>query len=126
QVEFQQWQKGLLLVGADVIADANLTAAIVCDVEASLNFKKVPPALDLTPKVAELGLNLVDFRVRGGPILKKDKGKLLTAELKDVARIMVKASEPLVKDYANQAIVESLKEGKGEISADAIMKSLPK
>ena len=126
QVDFQQWQKGIMLVGTDVIGDANLTAAIVIDVEASLNFKKIPPALDLTPKVAELGLNLVDFRVRGGPILKKDRGKLLTAQFKDVVRLMVKASEPMVKDLANQAIVESLKEGKGTISADAIMKTLPK
>ena len=37
----------------------------------------------------------------------------------------MKASGAIVKDGANRAIVESLKEGKGTISADAIMK-LPK
>jgi len=46
--------------------------------------------------------------------------------LKEIVRGIMKASAPLVKDEANRAIVESLKEGKGAISADAIMKALPK
>jgi hypothetical protein len=126
QVEFQQWQKGLLLVGADATGDADLKIGLVIDVGVSLNFKKVPPQLEMEPKVSDLGLELVDFRLRNGPILKGVRGKLLTAELKDVVKTLVKASEPLVKDYANQAIVQSLKEGKGPISADAIMKAMPK
>jgi hypothetical protein len=126
QVEFQQWQKGLLLFGADATIDANLTAALVIDVKASLNFKKLPPELEIVPKVSELGLNLVDFKLRNGPLLNGQKGKLLTSQFKDFVRAGVKASEPLVKDLANQAIVQSLKEGRGPISADAIMKGLPK
>src|SRR4029077_10651997 len=42
RLEIQQWQKGLLLIGADISADANVTAAIVCDVSVSLNLKKFP------------------------------------------------------------------------------------
>ncbi|MBI1832729.1 MAG: hypothetical protein HYR84_14910 [Planctomycetes bacterium] len=126
QVEWQQWQKGLLLLPAAATADASLTAAIVCDVGVSLNFKKIPPALDLEPKIAELGLDLVDFKLRGGPIVPGETGKTLAAEFKSVLRTLVRATEPMVKDYANKAIVQSIKDGKGTISAGEIMKSLPK
>lgn len=124
--EVQQWQKGLMLIGAEATADAFLTAAVTCDVGVSLNFKKFPPALDLEPKVTELGLNLVDIQVRGGPIFTGEKGKAFANDIKDLLRGAVKASEPFVKDHANQAIAQSLREGKGTISADAIMKALPK
>jgi hypothetical protein len=124
--EFQQWQKGLLLVGVETIADANITAAIVCDVGVSLNLKTFPPELNLEPKVQELGLELVDIKMRDGFELQGERAKKLRSDVKDLLRAAVKASEPIVKDYANQAIVEGLKEGKGTISAAAIMKALPK
>ena len=41
-------------------------------------------------------------------------------------RKAVKSQESAVKDYANQAIAQSLKEGKGNISAGAILKAMPK
>jgi hypothetical protein len=121
--EVLQWQKGLMLVGGEATADANLTAAIVCDVGVSLNFKKFPPELNIEPKVSDLKLNLVDITVRGGPALDGDG---LAKDIKDLLRGLVKASEPLVKDHANRAIAQSIKEGKGTISVDAIMKALPK
>ncbi len=124
--EVQQWQKGLMLISAEVIADANFTAAMVCDVGVSLNLKKFPPELNIEPKVTELALELVDVKVRGGPILKREKGQALANDIKDMLRAVVKASEPMVKDEANRAIAESLREGNGSISASAIMEALPK
>jgi hypothetical protein len=124
--EWQQWRKGLLIIGADAFADANITAAIVCDVGVSLDLKKFPPELNIEPKVKELGLDLVDFKLRDGPILNGERGKMLSSDLKDVMRTLIKASEPGVKEYANQAIVEGLKQGKGTVSVSAIMKALPK
>jgi hypothetical protein len=126
QVEMQQWQKGLLLIGGQIGADANVTAAVVCDVGTSFNFKKFPPEVTLEPKVVELGLDFVDFKVRNGPIIQGEFGDNLRKDLKEVFRGVMKASEPIVKDYANQAIVQSLKDGKGLISTDAILKALPK
>jgi hypothetical protein len=126
QGDWQQWQKGLLLVEAGATADANIMAAIVCDVGVSLNVKKFPPELNIEPKVSELGLNLVDFKLRGDPIIKGQRGDALRNDLKEVLRSVFKASEPFVKDQANQAIVQGLREGKGTISAGAIMKALPK
>ncbi len=124
--EVQQWQKGLMLIGAEAAADANVTAAVVCDIGVSLNVKKFPPELNIEPKVTELGLELVDVKVRGGPILKGENGKALANDFKDVLRGAVKASEPLVKAEANRAIAESLREGKGAISAAAILEALPR
>ena len=124
--EWQQWQKGIMIIGAEALADANFTAALVCDVGVSLDLKKFPPELNIEPKVQELGLNLVDFKLRDGPILTGERGKAFSNDLKEVMRTLVKASEPIIKEYANQAIVEGLKEGKGTISARAIMKALPK
>jgi hypothetical protein len=123
--EWQLWQKGLLLIGAESDADANFTAAVVCDVGVTLNINKFPPELTIAPKVTELGLNLVDFKFRHEPIVKGEQGDNIRRDLKELLRTLVKSSEPLVKDYANQAIAESLKDGKGTISAGAILKSLP-
>ncbi|MSQ93893.1 MAG: hypothetical protein EXR98_04970 [Gemmataceae bacterium] len=123
--EWQQWQKGILLIGAEGIADVNVTAAVVCEVGVSLDLKVFPPELKLEPKVAELGLNFVDFKVRGGPYIKGDFGDNLRNDLKDAARKMLKSQEPAIKVYANQALTQSLKEGKGDISAAAILKALP-
>lgn len=121
--EFQQWQKGLMLFGVKGVADANVAATLVCDVDASLDLKEFPPALKLEPKVTELGLQLVDFRFRGGPLIKNEN---LRNDVLELMRGAVKSAEPAVKDYANQAIAQSLKEGKGAISAAAIMKAMPK
>jgi hypothetical protein len=126
RIEVQQWQKGLPLIGADLSADANVTAAIVCDVGVSLNLSKFPPELKLEPKVTELGLDFIDFKVRGGPIIQGEFGDNLRKDLKEGIRAFLKASEPAIKAQANQAIEKSLKEGKGTISADAILKAMPK
>jgi hypothetical protein len=124
--EIQQWQKGLLLIGGQAAIDVNMTAAIVCDVGVSLDIKKFPPELKIEPKVSELGLDLVDFKVRNGSIVGGELGDNLRNDLTEIVRGLMKASAPFLKEEANRAIVESLKEGKGTISADAIMKALPK
>jgi hypothetical protein len=124
--EVQVWQKGLMLIGGNAVADVQITAAIVCDVGVDLDLKKFPPELKLEPKVTGLGLDLVDFKVRNGPMIQGEFGDNLRNDLKQLMRGLLKASEPLVKAEVNRAIVQSLKEGKGTISAQSIMKALPK
>jgi len=123
--EFQQWQKGLLLIGGKGVVDANVTAAVVCDVGVAINFKEFPPEVKLEPKVTELGLNLVEFKVRGGPILPGETGDSIRNELKNLIRSAMKSAEPAVKDHVNQAIAQSLKESRSDISIAAILKALP-
>ena len=125
QGDWQQWQKGLLLINVETIADARLTAAIVCDVGVSLDLAKFPPELKIEPKVNQLGLDLVDFKLRNGPNLQGEQADQLRKDLKELLRGVLKASELVIKDQVNQAITQSLKEGKGTISAGAIMKTLP-
>ena len=71
------------------------------------------------------GAGSYDFKFRHEPIIKGESGDNLRRDLKEMLRSMVKASEGAVKDLANEAIEKSLKEGKGTISAGAIMQSLP-
>jgi hypothetical protein len=124
--EWQQWQKGLMIIGAEGAGDANVTAAIVCDINFALDFKKFPPALNVEPKVTELGLNLVDVKLRNPDGVKSERPIPLNHEIKELLNTALKAAEPIIKSRANQAIAQSLKEGKGSISADAVMKTLPK
>lgn len=123
--EWQLWQKGLLLVGAESSADASFKAEVFCEVGVTLNIKKFPPELGIEPKITDLKLNLVDFNFRHEPIIKGEAGDQIRRDLKELLRSLVKQSEGAVKDYANEAIEKSLKEGKGRISAGTIMETLP-
>jgi len=123
--EWQLWQKGLLIVSAASAADANFTAAVVCDVGVCLDIKKFPPEMQVEPKVTELGLHLVDLKFRHEPILKGEAGDNIRRDLKDLLRTLIKSKEAAFKDYANEAIAQGLKEGKGVMSASAILQVLP-
>jgi hypothetical protein len=120
--EWQQWQKGLLLVGLAGEADASLRISVGCDVGVSLSFNKLPPEINVDPKITDLGLDLKDIRPRGGPVFTDEK---LRNDIKGLLRSAVKLAEPQVKDLANQAIAQSIKDGKGGFSAGALLKALP-
>ncbi len=45
--------------------------------------------------------------------------------MKDSLRALIKNLEPEIKARANEAIAQSLKEGKGNISASLLFKSAP-
>src|SRR5205823_435271 len=111
---------------ADAAGDANITAAVVCDIKVVFDLTKFPPGLTVEPKVTELGLDLVDVKLRKPGASKEEKSVPLNNDLKELLRGGLKAAEPAIKDAANRAIAQSLKEGKGGISADTIMKTLPK
>ena len=121
--EWQQWQKGLMLLGVGVQTDAFINLAVGCDVGVALNFSKVPPEVDISPKITDLALDLRDIRGRSGPIFTDEKMK---SDIKGLLRGAVKLFEPQVKDLANQAILQGLKDGKGTLSAGALLKALPK
>ncbi len=123
--EWQQWQRGLFLIGVGGEADAYVTIGIVCDIGVSLDLSKGVPDLLIAPKVSELTLDLKDIRPRGGPILTGERGERLAADIKGLLRAAVKAAEPQVKDRANQAIVQGLRESKSDLSSEAILKKLP-
>jgi hypothetical protein len=123
--EWQQWQKGLLLVGVEGVADAYLHVSIGADIGVELDFKTFPPGVKIHPKVTDLGLDLQDIRLRGGPIFTGEKGERLASDIKGLLRAAVKVAEPKVKDLANEAIAQSIQKGRGALSAGEMVKALP-
>jgi hypothetical protein len=123
--EWQQWQKGLLLVGVEGVADAYLHVAVGTDIGVELDFKQFPPGVKINPKVTDLALNLEDIRLRGGPIFTGEKGERLASDIKGLLRAAVKIAEPKVKELVNDAIAESIRKGKGALSPGELFKALP-
>lgn len=123
-LEWQQWQKGLMLIGAAVETDAFLKVTVGCDVGFTLNLLK--NEVDLAPKITDLTIDLQDIRARGGPILTGERGEKLAGNIKDLIRGAVKSMEPQLKEQANRAIAQNLKDGKVTVPAGALLKSLPK
>lgn len=123
--EWQQWQKGLFLVGVEATADAYLHVEVKADVGVEINLKKLSE-VNVTPKVTDLTLDLEDIRLRGGPLFTGEKGEKLAADIKGLLRGAVKAAEPQVRELINQAIADGIKNGKGALSAAELLKALPK
>jgi hypothetical protein len=133
EVEAQQWQKGLMLVGINADADATVGVALVCDVKVGFKSAKGSfiPDITLDPNVSDLKTSLPDFSLRrvslkrAGVVLEgeqaRDAGNLVKGYLEDLMR----SFEPQIKDLANQAIARGLREGKGAFSPAELMKSLP-
>ena len=53
-----------------------------------------------------------------------ERAKELGNQYKSLLQDLMHSAEPTVKDYANDAIAKSIKEGKGTLSANALFKML--
>jgi hypothetical protein len=129
--EVQNWQKGVSLGRLNASADAVVGLGMTFDVRVTFNTKKFPPDLIVEPKLTDLQIDLKEINLRRvvhpttnivveGEALKKfgdDARGWLNSALKNL--------EPEIKKRANEAIAQSLKEGKGTISAAALFKSAP-
>jgi len=129
-VQAQLWQRGLALPGFAGKADATIAVFVDCDVVMELVTSKFPPELKVEPKVANLKMDLRDFNLkeisllRLGKVLEGERAKETGNQYKGILQDLMHAAEPTVKDYANDAIAESIKEGKGTLSAGALFKML--
>jgi hypothetical protein len=129
--EVQNWQKGVPLGRISAQADALLGLGMVFEVGVTLNIKKFPPDLIIEPKLADLQIDLKEFilrRVANPTInlaLDGDTARNLGEQMKDTLKSLVKNSEADIKNRANLAIAQSLKEGKGNVSAAALLKIAP-
>ncbi len=114
--EMNQYIRGLLLLRVTGRADATITSTMTCDVDIKINLKKFPPEVNVEPKIVAITLDLKDFNLTqlGGTVQGEKVRKLGNELMPDLIRALLKASEPLVKDYANEAIAASLKETKGK------------
>lgn len=125
EAEWQQWQKGLKLVAGGAVADAALRIALVCDVSVSLDLKSFPPALNIDPKVKELQVDLRRFDLKhiGTRLVTVENPKDLGDRMEELLREALRQSEPMLKEYANEAIARGLREGKGNVAPAALFKA---
>jgi hypothetical protein len=115
--ERQDWVNGVRLLR--VTADADAVVRVVLDVDATLAFDPAKPldGLKIGAKVTQVHLELKDFNLRRvGPVVFPEQGPL-GEELKALIQQRLDELEPKVKDYANRAIAEGLKDGKGLLPA---------
>ncbi len=127
QGEWQQWQKGLMLINGFAQADADFAIALVCDIGVAFEFKGFTPEIKLDPKVTELHVHVRDLRfrdARGGPV-EIEPGPALVEKLKGLLNDGIKLVEPQIKEYANEAIARGLRQSRGDISTAALLKALP-
>lgn len=118
QRERQRWVKGVSLFDISADADAVVAIGLDCDVKVAFDTSKFPPALRIEATVVKAQLALKEFNVRRvGPVVVVEQGEL-GEELKRTLQERLKTYEPQVKEYANRAIAESLKGGKGLGSRD--------
>jgi len=126
--EMNQWLRGLLVLQVTGEADATITTTMACDVDVKINLKKFPPEVNVEPKIVEMTLDLKEFNLtRVGGTVQGEKVRQLGNDLMpDLIRGLLKASEPMVKDYANKAIAAGLLDSKGKLGAAELLKAVPK
>ena len=107
------------------VADAYLHISVGADIGVELDFKQFPPGVKINPKVTDLGLDLQDIRLRGGPIFTGEKGERIASDIKGLLRAAVKVAEPPVKNLVNDAIARSIEKGRGALSPGELFKALP-
>jgi hypothetical protein len=129
--ELQNWVKGVALGKAVAQADARLALGMVFEIGMTLDTKKFPPDVNVEPKLTDLRIDLTEFKLRriANPttnlVIEGEAAKSLGNDFKESLKSVIKNFEPEIKNRANEAIAQSLKEGKGNISASALLKMAP-
>ncbi len=129
--EIQNWQRGVPLGKISAQAGGVLGIGMGFDVGVTLNTKKFPPDIIVEPKLADLLLDLKDFNLKRvahpttNIAIEGDAAKNIGNDIKESLKSLVKSLEPDIKNRANEAIAQALKEGRGNISASALLKMAP-
>ena len=128
--ETQHWQKGLQLVGFIAEADTMLGLVLECDVAVKLDAKQFPPAVKVEPKVTSMEMELKDFALasvslrRVGTVLEGEQAREAGNQFKGLINEALKTFEPRIRAMVNEAIVQSIREGKGQLSGLELLKAL--
>ncbi len=129
--EMQNWVKGIALGRVEAQADARLDLGMVFNIGITLDTKKFPPDINVDPKLTDLRIDLADFKLRRivnpttNLAIEGEAAKSLGEDLKSGLKSVIKNFEPDVKKRANEAIAQSLKEGRGNFSAAALLRMAP-
>ena len=126
EIEAEHWQRGIFLWGFKGKAGPKIGVAVDCDVAISPG--KSLLEVKVEPKVTSLKVDLKDLNLRElntarlGKVAEGENAKALGNRYKDVLQDAIDYFKPTLEDYANQAIAQSLKEGRGTISLTELMK----
>jgi hypothetical protein len=130
--ELQEWLNGLSLVKLDGQADTTVASSMVCHIDIKVNVKKFPPEVTVNPKIVEMTVDLKEFNltkaaatVKGVRLEGDALRNLGNEQLPDLIRSAIKEAEPTIKEYANKAIADGLKESKGKLAPE-LLKGVPK
>lgn len=121
EMEFQHWQKGLATIGGVARATALVDVHIDCEVNLSLDTKKFPPEVKVEPKVTDSRIDVREFellRPREGPA--GDRARSINELLRSGLQALAQSQEPQIREQANQAIAQALRDGKGTLSATSL------
>jgi hypothetical protein len=125
EAEVKPWQKGL---GLPVVkADADIAINLQMDVDVKLTFdtKKFPPDVTIEPWIVSSKLDLRDLQLKKVGSIISFEGETVANwgnEMKGMLNGLLQRYEEQVTDRANQAIAESLKNGKGRLSTGELLK----
>ncbi len=123
--EFQQWLNGLMLVGVTGRAKAKVKIDLDCDVALSLNVGKFPPEVTVDPKVTSAKIDVEKFEVFNPAGAKRPElAQNLNDEAKKFVQGIVRDAEPRIRDEANKAIAEAIRDGKGTFSAEKLFDAI--
>jgi hypothetical protein len=125
--EFQQWLNGLMLVGITGRATATAQVDLDADVKLTLDIAKFPPEVAVAPKVTKLQVDLKKFTLFNPQTANNPpRADGLNNDLKNLLQQAIRSQEPKLKDEANRAIADALKQGKGTFSAAKLYEAIAK
>jgi hypothetical protein len=126
EIEAEHWQLGLLLWGFKGKAGPTIGVSVDCDVAIAPG--KSLLEVKVEPKVTSLKVDLKDLNLREittarlGKVAEGDNAKALGNYYKQTLQDAIDYFKPTLEEVANQAIAQSLKEGRGTISLTELMK----
>lgn len=126
ETDVQDWRNGLKLLDLTARATARVQAQFDCEVTSRLDNSKRLPGLALRPKVKELKLSLKEFDLQKVTFHRAG----LTVETEGVGEAFrealearLKDAEPKLRQHAEERLAQALKEGKGPLTAPALLKA---
>jgi hypothetical protein len=120
--EFQQWLNGLMILAVNGRAKTRVKVDLECDVALSLDASKFPPDVTVSPKIADMKVEIQDLKVLNpGDLPRQETVQNINEQLRGFVQSMVRAAEPRIQEQANAAIADAIRQGKGRFSAAKLL-----
>jgi hypothetical protein len=121
EADLQHWRNGVVLADLTARADVVLTVRVECNVIARMDSSRGAPRMVLAPTIEDLKLNLKEFTPRqvtfrrAGLTIQGEGVEAAGEEFKDLLQALLRSVEPKVKQRADDAIAQGLRDGKEDL-----------